>query len=179
MLNKTRFIFLLCLMCIISVVRAETFYEASVGVSRMALDITQKRGPAFEDNSNAINIAIGAYRQSNEKSAWGGVVEYIGPIGRDDLPGSGRLIGFRPLNYLRNMGRNISYELYAGAAQYDWRKAANGYYGGFNLRYEIFDNRLGLAVDVKYFQDLAFDSPQGDDIVDGFNTGIKLIYRFK
>ncbi len=158
----------------------ETFYELAVGASRYSLSITRKRGEDFKDESDALNISLGAYRSASEKSAWGAVIEYIRPVGREDeLPGDGSILGFRPLNYLRYVGGNTNVELYAGAAQYEWRKTANGYYFGTSIRYEMLDNRLGLGLDVKYYQDLAFDSPEGDDIVDGFNPGLKLFYRFE
>lgn len=160
-------------------VGAETFYEISAGGSELALDITRKRGEDFADDGSALNLAIGAYRQSSSKTAWGAVIELTSPIGReDDLPGNGRILGLRPLNFFWYVGNKLSIEAYAGAAQYEWRKTANGYYFGTSIRYE-WRSTVGLGLDLKYYQDLAFDSPEGDDIVDGFNTGVKLFYRFK
>ncbi len=159
--------------------QSESFVEMSLGATEHALDIVRKRGEDFADDTSAVSVAIGAYRQTSEKSAWGAVFEVSSAVGRDDdLPGSGRIVGLRPVNYLRHIGANVSYELYAGAAQYEWRKTANGLYFGGNLRYDFLDRKLALAVDVKYYQDLSFDSPEGDDIVDGFGSGVRAIYRF-
>jgi len=106
-------------------------------------------------------------------------LEYSLPIGRDSaLPGSGQLIGFRPINYLVKYGEKSAIEYYAGVGQFDWRKTANGYYFGFNYRYNIFSDNSGIMADFKYYQDLAFDSAEGDDIVDGFNSSFKFYYTF-
>jgi len=159
---------------------SETFYELSVGAGKHLLSVTRKRGEDVKDESQVINFSFGAYRSASEKSAWGGVIEYIMPVGREGgLPGGGEILAFRPLNYLRYIGTNASIELYAGAAQYEWSKTTNGYYFGTSIRYELLDHRLGIGVDIKYYQDLAVDSPEGDDIVDGFNPSVKLFHRFK
>lgn len=159
---------------------AETFYEFSLGASRYALDVTQKRGTAREDNSLGVIYTLGAYRHLSTKSAWGVAIEYNFPLSREeDLPGSGRIIGFRALNYLRSVGANSSVEAYAGAAQYEWSKTANGYLLGLAFRQALLGQNVGLVVDAKYYQDLAFDNPAvGDDIVDGYHTSLKLFYRF-
>ena len=158
--------------------KAETFYELAAGGSKFALDITRKRGETFADDSQALNVSLGAYRRSSVKSAWGGVIEFSKPIDRDDLFGNGQILGFRPLNYLRQLNKHTSIEFYAGAAQYDWRKTANGYYFGTSARYTFSESNFAIGLDVKYYQDLAFDSAEGDDIVDGYNTGLKVFYRF-
>lgn len=167
---------------------AASFFEVSAGPSRLALDITRLFDPNFSDDSTAMNFALGAYRHSSNHSAWGAVIEYTQPTGRDkSLPGDGSIVGFRPINYLRSIGTRASVELYAGAAQYQWRRTANGYYFGTSLRYEFDDINLSVGVDAKFYQDLAHDSTgtsagiseSSDNIVQGFNTGIKLFYRFK
>lgn len=158
---------------------AETFYEVSAGVGQFALDITRKRAEAFADDSDSITVAIGAYRRSSDVSAWGAVVELIEPMGRDDnLWGSGRVMGFRPLNFRHYIYDQVSFDVYAGAARYAWRKTANGFYFGASIDYE-WQGGFGLGLDAKYFQDLAHDSEDGDDIVDGFNTHLTLFYRFQ
>ncbi len=160
---------------------AETFYEVSIGAGQLALDIDQKRGAGqIEDDSSVASFAIAAYRHSSSKTAWGAVIEYSLPISReDDLPGSGRIVGFRPLNYLRNISDNASLEVYAGAAQYQWRQTANGYLFGLAYRYNLFGQKAGLVADFKYYQDLSYDFESGSDIiVDGFNSNLKLFYRF-
>lgn len=170
----------ICLALLSASVSSESFFEIGAGGSRLALDIVSKRGETFADDTSAANFSIGAYRQSTENSAWGGVIEYTVPTARDDLPGNGEILGLRPINFLYYIGGSASIEFYGGAAQYHWRKTANGYYFGSNFRYEFYGNRLGLGLDVKYYQDLAIDLPEvGDEIVDGFNTGLKLFYRFK
>ncbi len=159
--------------------QAETFYEASVGVSRYALDIVSKRGPTFEDTSTGVIGTIAAYRQTSPRSAWGAAIEYTSPIGReDDLLGSGKILGFRVLNYLRDVGGGTSVELYAGAAQFDWERTANGYLLGLAVRYNLYKDKAGLTLDSKYYQDLAYDSDNGDEIVDGYHSSLKFFYRF-
>ena len=160
-------------------VQADTLFEATAGFSQLALDVDQKRGTQIEDDSNAASFSFGAYRSSTDSTYWGAVIEVSSAIGRDDdLPGSGRLIGFRVADYLSIINENSSYELYAGFAQFDWIRKANGYYLGGNYRYDLFGDNSGLMFDAKYYQDLAYDSAQGDDIVDGFQTSLKFYYRF-
>lgn len=158
---------------------AESFFELSTGVSKLALDVDQKRGTQIEDNSTALNVSIGAYRASTETSYWGAVIEVSSAISRDsNLPGSGKLIGFRFVDYLKKITEKSSFEVYAGFAQFDWKKKANGYYFGANYRYDAFSKNSGLMLESKYYQDLAYDSPEGDDIVDGFQTSLKYYYQF-
>lgn len=158
---------------------AETDFEISAGVSQFAIDVDQKFGTQIEDNSTATSYSFAAYRHISNEAAWGAAIEYTLPLGRDNsLPGSGRLIGFRVINYLGQISEKTSFEAYAGFARYDWIKTANGYLFGLAYRYDIFGENTGIMFDAKYYQDLAYDSPQGDDIVDGFNTSIKLFYRF-
>ncbi len=160
-------------------VSAESFYEFSLGASKFALDVDQKRGTQEEDDSTAATFSLGAYRHASTKSAWGAVIEYSLPVSRDEsLPGSGRLVGFRVLNYLRYIGDEASLEAYAGAAQYEWQKTANGYLLGLSYKHGLLGQNIGVIVDVKYYQDLAFDSALGDDIVDGYQSSLKLFYRF-
>jgi len=160
-------------------VSAETLFELTAGVGQFALDVDQKRGQQIEDNSTALNFSAAAYRASSDVSYWGAVFEISSGISRDEnLPGSGRLIGFRFADYLRKLNDHSSIEVYAGLAQFDWIKKANGYYFGVNYRYALFTEGSGLMIESKYYQDLAYDSPQGDDIVDGFQTSIKYFYQF-
>ncbi len=161
-------------------VSAESFYEFSLGGSQLALDIDQKRSAQREDDSTAATFALGAYRHASTKSAWGAVIEYTLPVSREEaLPGSGRLLGFRVLNYLRYIGDEASIEAYVGAAQYNWQKTANGYLFGVSYKYGLLGQNVGLIADFKYYQDLAYDFDGGNDIiVDGFNSSLKLFYRF-
>ncbi len=161
-------------------VQAESFFEASVGVSQYALDIVSKRGPTYEDTSTGLIGTIAAYRQTSSRTAWGAAIEYTSPMGRDDdLFGSGKIIGFRVLNYLRDVGRGTSIELYAGAAQFDWERTANGYLFGLSFRYNLYRDKAGITLDSKYYQDLAYDnSLSGDEIVDGYHSSLKFFYRF-
>ncbi len=157
----------------------ETFQEFSMGVSRYAIDVDQKEGIQRVDESSGAIFTMGAYRHLSRKSAWGVAVEYTFPLSRDeDLPGSGRIVGFRALNYLRSLSSTTSVELYAGAAQYEWRQTANGYLFGLAYRHALLGQNVGLVLDAKYYQDLAFDSGEGDDIVDGFHSSLKFFYRF-
>ncbi|MBV1911573.1 MAG: hypothetical protein KUG78_19940 [Kangiellaceae bacterium] len=160
-------------------IQADTLFEVTAGAGQYSLDVDSKRGTQLEDDSTATNFSIGAYRSTTANSSWGAVLEVSSAISReDDLPGSGRMIGFRFADYLSQINDSSSYELYAGFAQFDWLKKANGYYFGANYRYNLFGEHSGLMIDGKYYQDLAYDSPTGDDIVDGFQTSVKFYYRF-
>ncbi len=160
-------------------VRAETTFELAGGFGQYALDVDSKRGVQIEDDSDALNFSVAAYRSSTAATSWGAVIEVSTPSSRDDaLPGSGRMLGFRFADYLSQINENSAYELYFGFAQFDWLKKANGYYLGANYRYDVFGEKSGLMLDAKYYQDLAYDSPTGDDIVDGFQTTLKLYYQF-
>ncbi len=183
-MNKMRLISFIIISLCATNVAAESFFEVSAGPSRLALDIFRKRLENFADDSNAMNMSVGAYRHSTDASAWGAVIDYTVPIGRESsLPGDGTILTFRPLNYLRYLGWNTSLELYAGAAQYEWRRTANGYVFGTSIRYEFESSNVSIGFDAKYFQDLAHDATgengdSEDNIVDGFNTGVRLFYRF-
>jgi len=177
------------LLCFSTDSLAETHYEFTIGGGVYALDVDQKFGDQIEDDSSVTSISFGVYRDSgseestdetlDEQSFWGAVIEYSMPLGRDDnLPGNGQMIAFRPVNYLMLLDESSSMEFYAGIAQFDWIKTANGYLFGFNYRYNLFGESSGLMADFKYYQDLAYDSPQGDDIVDGFQSSIKFYYQF-
>jgi len=169
----------LILILISNVAIAEIKFEATGGISRYALDVDQKFGRQIEDDSTAASFSFGAYRSSSNDTYWGAVLEYSLPIGRNSgLPGNGQLIGFRPVNYLVKYSEKSSVEYYAGIGQFDWRKTANGYYFGFNYRYNLFGDNSGVMADFKYYQDLAFDSVEGDDIVDGFNSSFKFYYNY-
>ncbi len=159
--------------------RAEVKFEVTGGISRYALDVDRKFAPQIEDDSTATSFSFGVYRSSTDETSWGAVLEYSLPVGRgSSLPGNGQLLGFRPVNYLVKYSKKFSVEYYAGIGQFDWTKTANGYYFGFDLRYNIFGENAGIMTDFKYYQDLAFDSPEGDDIVDGFNSSFKFFYNF-
>jgi hypothetical protein len=160
-------------------VKAETIYELTGGVSQLFLDVDQKRGLQIEDDSSTADFSLGAYRSSSDSSWWGAVIEISSAIQREEqLPGSGRLIGFRFADYLKVLNDQSSFEAFAGFAQFDWKKRATGYYFGTNFRYELFGKGHGLMVETKYYQDLAYDSSEGDDIVDGFQSSFKFYYRF-
>lgn len=188
-LSSVLFFFTIILFCFSRDTLAEANYEFTIGAGVYALDVDQKFGEQIEDDSNAASFSFGVYRDSgaeestddnlNNQSFWGAVIEYSVPLGRDDnLPGNGRMIGFRPVNYLMVFDESSSMEFYAGIAQFDWIKTANGYLFGFDYRYNLFGEGSGLMADFKYYQDLAYDSPQGDDIVDGFQSSIKIYYQF-
>ena len=159
---------------------AETFYEVSATGGQRQLDVFRKQAPQVEDDANFLGLAVAAYRKLNEKSAWGGVIEIILPLDREVDVGSGKIIGFRPVNYLRTWTDSFSSELYFGAAQYSWINNASGYYLGTNVRYSFAGaRRYALALDYKYYQDLAHDGgPGGDQIVDGPSVGLSFFYRF-
>ncbi len=178
---KLTIITLMAMFAIINpAVQAETTFELAGGLGQYALDIDSKRGLQVEDDSDAFNFSVAAYRSSTATTSWGAVFEVSTPSGRDDdsLPGSGRMLGFRFADYLSQINENSAYEVYMGFAQFDWLKKANGYYFGANYRYDLFGEKSGLMLDAKYYQDLAYDSATGDDIVDGFQTSLKFYYQF-
>ena len=158
-----------------------SYFELGVGTHIYDLKISPRNSPdSWVDDSQSLNLSIAAYRKSTERSAWGSVIEINSPTGRDSsLPGSGQILSFRPVNYQFTFQRNFLVELYGGIAQYDWIKTANGYCFGLGLRYQFGPRaRWSLAFDGKYYMELAYDSSQGDDFVNGFNPGAKLFYRF-
>ncbi|VUD56452.1 hypothetical protein TDB9533_02107 [Thalassocella blandensis] len=162
-------------------VSAASFFEVGVGAHSYDLEISPRNAPiVWVDDSQALNLSIAAYRKSSEKTAWGAAIEISSPQGRDEeLPGSGRILSFRPVNFQLLVSQHFTAEFYAGVAQYDWLKKANGYIFGTSLRYQFGENsRMGLALDGKYYMELAYDSGQGDDFVNGFNPGVKFFYRF-
>ena len=151
------------------------------------IDVFRKRAPQIEDDANFAALFVGVYRTVNllpsgqPKSAFGGVIEVLKPLSRNaDLPGNGGILGFRPVNYLRYWGQNLSTEFYFGAAQYRWLKQASGYYLGANVRFTLNESsRFAVVADYKYFQDLIHDGgPGGDQVIDGPSVSLGLIYRF-
>ncbi|HEY7771814.1 MAG TPA: hypothetical protein VIC26_01425 [Marinagarivorans sp.] len=176
------FYFALLLCGFSNISAADTFFEASISAGERQLDVFRKRAPQIEDDAIFIGVAVAAYRTLSAKAAWGGVIETLQPIGRDkDIEnGDGTLLGFRPINYLYRWDNNLATELFFGAAQYDWIKKASGYYLGGNARYYFGERkRYAVALEYRYFQDLAHDGgPGGDQIVDGPGVGLLLYYRF-
>ena len=158
----------------------DSFYEVSIAGGERQLDIFRKAASADVDDAAYIGLSLAAYRKSGDNSAWGGVIEILSPIGRDNTIGSGRILGFRPVNYLLDWNQWLSTELFMGAAQYNWIINASGYYLGGNVRYRFGGRgRYALGVDYKYFQDLAHDGgPGGDQIIDGPALSVQLHYRF-
>ncbi len=159
---------------------AESFFEIAVAGGERQLDIFRKEAPDDVDDASYIGLSLAAYRKTGEKSAWGGVIEVLKPIGRDSTVGSGRVLGFRPVNYLLDWNQWLTTELFMGAAQYNWIKNASGYYFGTNVRIRFgHQERYAVGLDYKYFQDLAHDGgPGGDQIIDGPSVAIQLHYRF-
>jgi len=157
---------------------ADTFFELTLGVGKYELDVTEKRGINFEDNFNAINLSVAAYRSISDKSAWGAVIDVINPSGRDSHFGSGRIIGLRPVNYLRRWDDFLVSEFFFGVAQYNGDQKANGYYLGANARYSPVNTAFSFGLEYRYYQDLAYDSGLGDKIVDGPSVSVSVKYRF-
>ena len=157
---------------------AETHFELGIGAGYLDLDLTQKRGPDFVDQTSAYTVMLGAYRSTEDsRLLWGAAIEYTRPTGRDDShPGSGAILGFRPINVRRHWSEALSSEFHAGIARYEWEKSAAGYYLGGNLRYSLPRLPLTLGLEVKYYRDLAYDNPFGDQIVEGFHYLINLTY---
>ena len=168
-----------CLLTFLAVsAEATPIFEFSIGASAYELDATQKTGPNYHDDFENLSFTVAAYRSTSAKSAWGGAIDYIKPVNRDENFGSGTIVGFRPVNYFRRWSSNIATEMFFGAARYDWEKVAVGYYLGMNIRYQSESSPFGFGLGYKYFQDLAYDSSFGDVIVDGPGTGLFVHYRF-
>ena len=160
---------------------AKTDIELSLAAVHSDLEIKEKRGPepTYTDDSKALNLAIGAYKWVNDESAWGVVVEYSKPLDRDDaLLGSGTTLAIRPVNWRYQWSHNISSELFLGAAKYNWKKAAIGYYTGAELSYAPRKSNFRLGLQVKYFRDLSYDTSNGDLFVNGTNLGLIIGYNF-
>ena len=158
---------------------ADSHIETFIAAQYLNLINTQNRGLDTKDKHTSLGAGIGIYRASSDNTSYGFVVEISQPIARDDLPGSGRIIGVRPINYLKKYSTRWSQEIYGGFAQYEWIKSAGGYYLGSNVRYQLSNTSLSVAFDLKYYQDLNYDDPEFDDLIaQGFNSGITLIYNF-
>lgn len=148
----------------------------SVAAGERQLDIFRKEFPQQADDAKYAGIAIGAYRELSERWAAGAVIEGLYAIAREQDIGSGRILGFRPVNLVTNAGW-FRTEFYGGVAQYDWVKKAGGYYLGLNASVPIASSDFAIGLDYKYFQDLAHDSFGGDHIVDGPALSLSLSYR--
>lgn len=158
---------------------ADAHVEAFIAAQYVTLTNTQNRGSSTKDKHTSLGAGIGIYRASTQSTSYGFVVEISQPISRDDLPGSGKIIGVRPINYLKQYSTHWSQEIYGGFAQYEWIKSAGGYYLGSNIRYRLANAPLSVALDLKYYQDLNYDDSEFDDLIaQGFNSGITLIYNF-
>lgn len=159
-------------------VSAKSDVQAFVGFSQVSLDIEEKRGPDFSDDFSTIRFGLGAYRWASEKSSWGFVVEFENASGRDHDIGSGRLIGFRPINWRYMWLDNLSTEVFAGAARYEWEKTAIGYYAGTKLNYTLDDLPIILSAEAKYYHELSYDTANGDIFVSGPSVGMNVSYTF-
>lgn len=154
-----------------------THYEIHLNSHALNLDISEKRGPRYSDDFINAGIVLGAYRESGRNRYWGAVVEYATELNRDAPFGDGTVIGFRPVNYLIDINDRYAAEFYLGASQIKWEKTARGYYLGCNLRWKMRE-RLSLALDYRWHQDMAYDSPLGDVIIQGASVGGGLVFHF-
>lgn len=157
---------------------ADTTYEIQLNSHYLFLDISEKRGPQYSDDFANTGIVVSAYREAGRYIAWGAAIEYATPINRDAEFGNGDILGFRPVNYLLQINDNLASEFYLGAAQYNWEKTARGYYFGGNIRYRFSNTALSLVADYRFHQDMAYDSPLGDVIVQGSSIGGGIIFHF-
>ena len=123
-LNKNTLAAVLCTLAALNFTRlaqAQTQFELTAGLGYHQLEIFRKAAPADHDNTATAKLALGAYRQVSQH-AWGAVAEHITPINRTNTTGSGKITGFRPVNYRYYWSDSIATELFLGAAQYDWIK---------------------------------------------------------
>ena len=158
---------------------AKTNIEFAVAVTDINLNITELRQSQPDDNQTTVNFGLGAYRWITESSAWGAVIDYSTPISRnDDFSGDGRILALRPVNWRYRWTNNFTSELFLGAAKYNSRKSAIGYYAGVELSYspKLSDFRIGLQY--KHYQDLTYDVSGGDFFANGSSIGLVLGYSF-
>lgn len=158
---------------------AETHFEMALGAHDINFHITRKRAENFRDHYQGYSLSASAFRKtSGSNMAWGASIEALRALDRNPLRyGSGHLIGLVPVNLLYQWTARISTEHFIGAAQYRYLKTADGLYFGTNLRFHLKPSVL-IALDVRYYNDLAFDDSFGDTIVGGPVLGIKTVYRF-
>lgn len=149
----------------------------SLAAGERQLDIFRKELPQQSDDANFVGIAAGAYRTLSNHWAVGAVVEGLYAISREQDTGSGRILGFRPVNLVTNVGW-LRTEFYGGVAQYDWLKKAGGYYLGLDVSAPIASSDFALGLNYKYFQDLAHDAAGGDHIIDGPALSLTISYKF-
>lgn len=168
---------LLSIATLSSVSHAETNYELQLTSHYLFLDISEKRGPQYSDDFSNAGMQLGAYREAARNIYWGAVIEYATPIDRDAAFGDGDMLGFRPINYLVQLNDTLAAEFYLGAAQYNWEKTARGYYFGTNIRFKLKNQPISLCADYRFHQDMAYDSPLGDVIIQGSSVGVALIFH--
>lgn len=157
---------------------AQSHIEIFTGLQQLTISTTQNGGVGIKDKPSSVTAGIGAYREHKENVAYGFVVEISQPYSRKDLPGNGKVVGVRPINYLKTYSKHWKHEIYGGFAQYQWEKSAAGYYVGSNIRYSLASTTLSIVLDIKYYQDLSYDAKPDDLIAQGFNTGLFLSYHF-
>lgn len=168
---------LVCSLLAVDVI-ADTAYELQINSHYLFLDISEKRGLQYSDDFSNTGIVLSAYRKAGRDSSWGAAVEFATPIDRNAAFGNGKVLGFRPVNYLLEINDRLATEIYLGAAQYNWEKTARGYYFGANLRYKLANQSISLVADYRFHQDMAYDSPLGDVIVQGSSVGAGVIFHF-
>ncbi len=154
----------------------ETHYEIQINSHALNLDISEKRGPRYSDDFINAGFVLGAYRDVTRNTAWGAVVEYTQEVNRDAPFGDGDILGFRPVNYLRQINDTFAAEIFLGAAQYNWEKTARGYYFGGNIRWKLHPS-MSLSLDYRFHQDMAYDSPLGDVIIQGTSVGLAWVFH--
>lgn len=158
--------------------QAETGYEIQINSHYLFLDISEKRGPQYSDDFSNIGVVLSAYRQAGRTISLGAAIEYAIPVDRNAEFGDGDILGFRPVNFLVQINDKLASEFYLGAAQYNWEKTARGYYFGTNIRYRFANSPVSLVGDYRFHQDMAYDSPLGDVIVQGSSVGGGIIFHF-
>lgn len=157
---------------------ADTTYEIQLNSHYLFLDISEKRGPQYSDDFANTGFVVSAYRQASRNKSWGAAIEYAIPVNRDAEFGDGDVLGFRPVNFLIQINDTLASEFYLGAAQYNWEKTARGYYFGANIRYRFANTPVSLVADYRFHQDMAYDSPLGDVIIQGSSVGGGIIFHF-
>lgn len=164
---------------IVVIISSKSFAELRFGLAygERQLDIFRKELPQIEDDARYVGLEVGVYRAVNTRWSVGAVGELLYPLSRDQAPGTGRIIGFRPVNLVRQFGP-LRAEAFGGVAQYDWVKKASGYYLGLDVSMPIKNSPFAVGFGYKYFQDLAHDAYDGDHIVDGPAVAMKIDYKF-
>ncbi len=137
---------------------ADDAYDSSPGTHRFVVaggsyslrryDVSDGASPVEDFESTGAHIGIGARRQMTQRSDLGVRLEF------DDVDGRS-LIAIRVLDYRYRFRKPFALTVFAGAARYEARTPAHGYYGGLGVQW----------LDVLPGFDLSFEGRYADRVV--------------